>query len=125
MNYCVIAIRDNFQFRAIFCRCKHDVLAILQDNYQAIELAEGLVNNGDICKLTSHSVRHYARDRGFNWATAQPSEFECPKSLFDYVRAAAINTVYIFERNEWRKLDTQWQPQFKDRPDSEAAQDVA
>lgn len=115
MNYCVIAVRDNFQFRSVFCRSKEDLLTTLQDEHQGLERAKYLVGQGDICQLNRNGVRYYAKDWGFNWKTTQPTEFASPKALFDYVRATGIARVYLFEHNEWRCLESEIHAQNRDR----------
>lgn len=107
MSYCVIAIKENFHFRSVFCRCREDLELSLQKFHGSFSAAKRLIGQGDISLLNKSEVRSYARDWGFSWSYARPAEFCNRQALLDYARAAQVNSLHIFESDGWKteKID--------------------
>ncbi len=103
MTYCVIAIRDNFRFKSVFCRYEENLERVLKNEYASLSAAKCLVGLGDISSLADGDVRYYFRDWGFEWKYARPVEFYNRQVLREYARAAKTELVYVFEDNQWEK----------------------
>jgi len=101
MNYSVIAIKENFQFKCVFCRFKEDLTPTLHKFHGSLSAAKCLVGLGDISLLKQGDVRSYTRDWGFHWTYTQPAKFDNRQALNDYVRAAGVCFMYLFEDNTW------------------------
>lgn len=103
MSYCVIAIKDNFRFKSVFCRYEENLGQLLNKNYGSFSAAKCLVGLGDISSLVDDEVRYYFRDWGFDWKYSRPVEFYNRQVLRDYARGAKTEFLYVFEENAWTK----------------------
>lgn len=101
MSFCVIAVKDNFQYRAVFCRVSGSLETTLRSAYNSLSSAKCLIGLGDISQLEPNCVRSYCRDWGFSWSYACPAEMGSLISLRDYARSAGVSMLYLFDDRGW------------------------
>lgn len=103
MSYCIIAVKENFRIKSVFCRYEDNLEALLNESYDGFESAKHLVDHGDISSLVKGEVRYYFRDWGFDWKYSRPVEFYNRQVLREYAQGAMIDMIYVFEDGRWKK----------------------
>lgn len=106
MGYCILAIKDNHQYRSVYCRDQRDISHTLSHHYSSLSAAKCLVGLGDISQLNENNVRAYFRDWGFAWEYTHPKLFEKRSELLNHGRMGGADCVYIFDANHWEKVVT-------------------
>lgn len=106
MKYCVIAIKENNNYRSIICHCDEysDIGLVLRNKYHSETATSNLIALGDLNQLDENTISSFHEDWGYQWNETTPITHENLKLLALYSDAVGADRLHVFEDNEWESL---------------------
>ncbi len=106
MKHCVIAVRNDQNYRSIICHYDEvsDVGLVLRRKYHTEDAASALIVLGDLNHLDEHRISAFHRDWGYLWNESVSIAHESLQLLISYCDAVGADRLHVFEDGEWESL---------------------